>query len=132
MGNCTGYCTGCKDGGEPFNGGATGGRYDNNQVRNSYNAKDAMMREGFGGEAFSVAFGGGRGGGGYSNNNGDTTTGADYSNNNNGSSSGCGINARMMRQLDRNSLLSAANNNAADNGEYDSENMYRHDLAGHH
>ena len=54
MGNCTGYCTGCKEGDGVI--GGTGGvnqRFDNNQVRNSYNKNDAMLKEGFGGEAFS-------------------------------------------------------------------------------
>jgi hypothetical protein len=53
MGNCTGYCTGCKDG-EAItgSGGVTGGtgRYDGAAVRHSYNKNDAMLREGFAGE----------------------------------------------------------------------------------
>ena len=53
MGNCTGYCTGCKDGDAFVVGGTTGQRYDNNQVRYSYNQKDAMLKKGFAGEPFS-------------------------------------------------------------------------------
>ena len=41
MGNCTGYCTGCKDDGQ---------RYDNNQIRSSYKEKDNLLNEDFGGE----------------------------------------------------------------------------------
>ncbi len=56
MGNCTGYCTGCKDGDATIGGSVTGGqgasRYDNNAVRNSYNKNDAMLKGGFGGEQF--------------------------------------------------------------------------------
>jgi len=56
MGNCTGYCTGCKDGEATIGGSVTGGqgasRYDNNAVRNSYNKNDAMLKEGFAGEHF--------------------------------------------------------------------------------
>lgn len=55
MGNCTGYCTGCKDGDTITGGNATGvgaNRYDNNAVRNSYNKNDAMLKEGFAGENF--------------------------------------------------------------------------------
>lgn len=44
MGNCTGYCTGCKE-----DGTTTGARYDANQVRNSYKEKDMIINEGFGG-----------------------------------------------------------------------------------
>jgi hypothetical protein len=44
MGNCTGYCTGCKEDGQ---------RYDNNQVRNSYKEKDMIIGESFGGERYS-------------------------------------------------------------------------------
>ena len=61
MGNCTGYCTGCKDG-ETItgSGGVIGGtRYDNAQVRQSYSQANQMMREGFGGEAYT--------GGGFEN-----------------------------------------------------------------
>ena len=56
MGNCTGYCTGCKDGDATISnntGTVTGQRYDNNQVRNSYFEKNAMLKEGFAGEVFS-------------------------------------------------------------------------------
>jgi len=65
MGNCTGYCTGCKDG-EAItgSGGITSNgqqRYDNNQVRQSYSQANAMMREGFGGEQQIYS------GGGYDN-----------------------------------------------------------------
>lgn len=65
MGNCTGYCTGCKDGeaitgSGSVTGGATASRYDNNAVRNSYNKNESMLREGFAGEAFE----------GYHDNNG--------------------------------------------------------------
>lgn len=44
MGNCTGYCTGCKE-----DGTTAAGRYDANQVRNSYKEKDMILSEGFGG-----------------------------------------------------------------------------------
>ena len=37
MGNCTGYCTGCRE----------EQRYDNNQVRGSIKDKDRMVAEGF-------------------------------------------------------------------------------------
>ena len=52
MGNCTGYCTGCKEG-EGIMGGILNARLDNQQVRNSYNYKEEMIKEGFGGEAYS-------------------------------------------------------------------------------
>ena len=39
MGNCTGYCTGCKEDGQ---------RYDNNQVRGSIRDKEIICNEDFG------------------------------------------------------------------------------------
>ncbi len=44
MGNCTGYCTGCREDGQ---------RFDNNQVRGSYRDKDYILEHGFGGERYS-------------------------------------------------------------------------------
>lgn len=62
MGNCTGYCTGCKDGPEGIS--ASGGvlNAQQAQVKQSYNQNSAMMKEGFAGEAFS-GFDGGEGDG---------------------------------------------------------------------
>lgn len=45
MGNCTGYCTGCKEDGLT--------RFDNNQVKNSYKDGDYINGDGFGGERYS-------------------------------------------------------------------------------
>jgi hypothetical protein len=60
MGNCAGYCTGCKE--------DSTARYDNNQVRNSYKEKDMIVNAEFGGERYSATQSNNFGNPGYNNN----------------------------------------------------------------